>query len=100
MRPDRSRAARAVRKESGVRPRIPRTLRGRATAAAVLTMVVALAIGGGWLYVILRGNLVDNAGARTELAARQAAADIAAGHGRPHGDLPEPDGGVDAVLVL
>ncbi|WP_055566383.1 sensor histidine kinase [Streptomyces atriruber] len=79
---------------------MPRTLRARATAAAVLIMVVALSIGGGWLYVTLRGNLIDNAGARTELAARQAAADIAAGPGRPSGDMPEPDGGVDAVLVL
>ncbi len=82
------------------RPRLPRTLRARATAAAVLIMVVALSIGGGWLYVALRGNLMDSAAARTELAARQAAADIVAKPGHLHGDLPEPAGGVDALLVL
>ncbi|MEU7576256.1 HAMP domain-containing sensor histidine kinase [Streptomyces sp. NPDC041068] len=83
-----------------LRPRLPRTLRARATAAAVLIMVAALSIGGGWLYVTLRGNLMDNAAARTELAARQAVADIAVDPGHLPRDLPEPDGGVDALLVL
>ncbi|MFF3641515.1 sensor histidine kinase [Streptomyces sp. NPDC002564] len=63
-------------------------------------MILALSLGGGWLYATLRGNLIENTSARTELAARQAAADIAARPGPPHGDMPEPDGGVDAVLVL
>ncbi|MGH4029962.1 sensor histidine kinase [Actinomycetota bacterium Odt1-20B] len=79
---------------------MPRTLRARSTAAAVVTMVIALAAGGGWLYLTLRNNLLDDVSDRTELAARQTAAMITADPKRLHADLPEPDGGVDSVLVL
>ncbi|ATL25895.1 sensor histidine kinase [Streptomyces formicae] len=78
----------------------PRTLRARATAAAVLTMVLALAVGGGWLYLTLRDNVLDNAADRTELAARQTVAALMTGKDELPSDLPEPDDGVDAVLVL
>ncbi|MFF0746901.1 sensor histidine kinase [Streptomyces sp. NPDC004111] len=90
----------APRAPRRLRPHAPRTLRARATLAAVLVMVVALALGGGWLYVTLRGNLADSTAARTELAARQAAADIAARPGPLPADMPEPAGGVDALVVL
>ncbi|MFE0172800.1 sensor histidine kinase [Streptomyces sp. NPDC059002] len=78
----------------------PHTLRARATAAAVLTMVLALSVGGGWLYLTLRDNVLDNAADRTELAARQTVAALTAEPGKYPADLPEPDDGVDAVLVL
>ncbi len=81
------------------RPPWPRTLRARTTVAAALTMVLALTAGGGWLYLTLRGNLLDNAGARTELAARKITTFPAASPVHPV-PLPEPAGGVDAVLVL
>lgn len=83
-------------------PPRPRTLRARTTVAAVLTMIVALTAGGGWLFLTLRGNLLDNAADRTELAARKTAATAtpAPAPGTPPTDLPEPDNAVDAVLVL
>ncbi|MGX8905051.1 sensor histidine kinase [Streptomyces netropsis] len=76
----------------------PRTVRGRSAAAAALAMALVLAGGGGWLYVILRANLLDNANGRTELAAREVAARADAG---PLPSLlPAPRSGVDVVLVL
>ncbi|MFJ2767053.1 sensor histidine kinase [Streptomyces sp. NPDC087300] len=97
-RPRRSR----LRRLPPIHPRLPwpRTLRARATAAAVLTMVLALAVGGGWLYLTLRDNVLDNAADRTELAARQTVAALMTGTDKLPSDLPEPDDGVDAVLVL
>ncbi|GGR19344.1 sensor histidine kinase [Streptomyces netropsis] len=77
---------------------LPRTVRGRSAAAAALAMALVLAAGGGWLYVILRANLLDNANGRTELAAREVAARADAG---PLPSLlPAPRSGVDVVLVL
>ncbi|MEW2577260.1 sensor histidine kinase [Streptomyces syringium] len=80
-------------------PRLwPRTVRGRSAAAAALAMTLVLAGGGGWLYVILRANLLDNANGRTELAAREVAA--LADAGPLPSLLPAPRPGVDVVLVL
>ncbi|MEV0263577.1 HAMP domain-containing sensor histidine kinase [Streptomyces sp. NPDC050617] len=81
---------------------VPRTVRARATAAAALTMAVILAAGGGWLYLVLRHNLLDNAAERTELAARKTAAGLGPepGDGRSSAGLAQPDGGVDSVFVL
>ncbi|MEU2511249.1 sensor histidine kinase [Streptomyces syringium] len=76
----------------------PRTVRGRSAAAAALAMALVLAGGGGWLYVILRANLLDNANGRTELAAREVAA--LADAGPLPSLLPAPRPGVDVVLVL
>ncbi|GAU71060.1 two-component histidine kinase [Streptomyces sp. NBRC 110611] len=78
--------------------RWPRTVRARCAAAAALTMALVLAVGGGWLYTILRANLLDNTTGRTELAARKVAAQADAG-GLPD-LLPAPSSGVDLVLVL
>ncbi|KOG50238.1 hypothetical protein ADK38_44825, partial [Streptomyces varsoviensis] len=61
----------ADRPHRRLRRLLPRTVRARATAAAALTMAVILAAGGGWLYLVLRHNLLDNAAERTELAARK-----------------------------
>lgn len=73
-------------------------MRGRAAAAAALAMACVLAAGGGWLYVMLRANLLDNTTSRTEVAARKVAAQA------DTGVLPEvlssPADGVDLVLVL
>ncbi|MGI5527058.1 sensor histidine kinase [Streptomyces syringium] len=77
---------------------LPRTVRGRSAAAAALAMALVLAGGGGWLYVILRANLLDNANGRTELAAREVAA--LADAGPLPSLLPAPRSGVDMVLVL
>ncbi|MEU1677121.1 HAMP domain-containing sensor histidine kinase [Streptomyces roseifaciens] len=80
------------------RPRLPRTLRGRCAAAAALAMAVVLGVGGTWLYTVLRANLLDTTTGRTELAAREVAAQADAG------ELPallaSPRTGVDVVLVL
>ncbi|MFI0261244.1 sensor histidine kinase [Streptomyces sp. NPDC017056] len=81
-------------------PRAPgfRSMRGRAAAAAALAMACVLAVGGGWLYAMLRANLLDNTTSRTEVAARKVAAQA------DTGALPEalssPADGVDLVLVL
>ncbi|MBP2401804.1 sensor histidine kinase [Streptomyces syringium] len=77
---------------------LPRTVRGRSAAAAALAMALVLAGGGGWLYAILRTNLLDNANGRTELAAREVAA--LADAGPLPSLLPAPRSGVDMVLVL
>lgn len=77
---------------------LPRTVRGRAAAAAALAMTLLLAAGGAWLYTILRTNLLDNANSRTELAARETASLIDSGE--LPALLPAPRSGVDVVLVL
>ncbi|MGW1199470.1 sensor histidine kinase [Streptomyces sp. NPDC002536] len=77
---------------------LPRTVRGRAAAAAALAMTLLLAAGGAWLYTVLRTNLLDNANSRTELAARETAA--LADSGDLPALLPAPRSGVDVVLVL
>ncbi|WP_223268528.1 sensor histidine kinase [Streptosporangium nondiastaticum] len=80
------------------RLRPPRTVRGRCAAAAALAMAVVLGVGGTWLYTVLRANLLDTTTGRTELAAREVAAQADAG------ELPallaSPRTGVDIVLVL
>ncbi|MEU5191451.1 hypothetical protein AB0G83_30535, partial [Streptomyces klenkii] len=80
------------------RLRPPRTVRGRCAAAAALAMAVVLGVGGTWLYMVLRANLLDTTTGRTELAAREVAAQADAG------ELPAllaaPRAGVDIVLVL
>ncbi|MEU8548350.1 HAMP domain-containing sensor histidine kinase [Streptomyces roseoverticillatus] len=80
------------------RVRLPRTVRGRCAAAAALAMAVVLGVGGTWLYTVLRANLLDTTTGRTELAAREVAAQADAG------ELPallaSPRAGVDIVLVL
>ncbi|MFF7026001.1 sensor histidine kinase [Streptomyces klenkii] len=80
------------------RLRPPRTVRGRCAAAAALAMAVVLGVGGTWLYLVLRANLLDTTTGRTELAAREVAAQADAG------ELPAllaaPRTGVDIVLVL
>ncbi|MEV4505159.1 sensor histidine kinase [Streptomyces klenkii] len=80
------------------RLRPPRTVRGRCAAAAALAMAVVLGVGGTWLYTVLRANLLDTTTGRTELAAREVAAQADAG------ELPAllgaPRAGVDIVLVL
>ncbi|MFF4606484.1 sensor histidine kinase [Streptomyces sp. NPDC001339] len=77
--------------------RRPRTVRARCAAAAALTMALVLAVGGGWLYTLLRANLLDNTTGRTELAARKVAAQADAG-ALPD-LLPAPSSGVDLVFV-
>ncbi|MFI9233724.1 sensor histidine kinase [Streptomyces rimosus] len=73
-------------------------MRGRTAAAAALAMALVLAVGGGWLYVLLRANLLDNTTSRTEVAARKVAAQ--ADTGALPGVLTSPADGVDLVLVL
>ncbi|MFK8847353.1 sensor histidine kinase [Streptomyces sp. Ac-502] len=73
-------------------------MRGRTAAAAALAMGLVLAVGGGWLYVLLRANLLDNTTSRTEVAARKVAAQ--ADTGALPEVLPSPAEGVDLVLVL
>ncbi|MDG4859067.1 hypothetical protein P8605_13040, partial [Streptomyces sp. T-3] len=82
------------------RPRIPlpRTVRARTAAAAALAMALLLAVGGGWLYTVLRANLLDDTSGRTELAARKAASLVDTGAAPDQ--LPAPEGGVDMVVVL
>ncbi|GAA0337990.1 HAMP domain-containing sensor histidine kinase [Streptomyces blastmyceticus] len=77
---------------------LPRTVRGRAAAAAALAMALVLGVGGSWLYAVLRTNLLDTTNGRTELAAREVAAQADAG-GLP-ALLAAPRAGVDVVLVL
>ncbi|WP_030016948.1 sensor histidine kinase [Streptomyces monomycini] len=76
----------------------PASMRGRTAAAAALAMGLVLAVGGGWLYVLLRANLLDNTTSRTEVAARKVAAQ--ADTGALPEVLPSPAEGVDLVLVL
>ncbi|GCD36866.1 two-component sensor histidine kinase [Streptomyces chrestomyceticus JCM 4735] len=73
-------------------------MRGRTAAAAALAMGLVLAVGGGWLYALLRANLLDNTTSRTEVAARKVAAQ--ADTGALPDVLPSPADGVDLVLVL
>ncbi|MEF3118367.1 HAMP domain-containing sensor histidine kinase [Streptomyces chrestomyceticus] len=73
-------------------------MRGRTAAAAALAMGLVLAVGGGWLYALLRANLLDNTTSRTEVAARKVAAQ--ADTGVLPEVLPSPADGVDLVLVL
>ncbi|RSO16614.1 two-component sensor histidine kinase [Streptomyces sp. WAC 06725] len=73
-------------------------MRGRTAAAAALAMALVLAVGGGWLYALLRANLLDNTTSRTEVAARKVAAQ--ADTGALPGVLTSPADGVDLVLVL
>ncbi|KAA6221203.1 sensor histidine kinase [Streptomyces albofaciens JCM 4342] len=73
-------------------------MRGRSAAAAALAMALVLAVGGGWLYALLRANLLDNTTSRTEVAARKVAAQ--ADTGALPGVLASPADGVDLVLVL
>ncbi|MFF3273002.1 sensor histidine kinase [Streptomyces chrestomyceticus] len=73
-------------------------MRGRTAAAAALAMGLVLAVGGGWLYALLRANLLDNTTSRTEVAARKVAAQ--ADTGALPEVLPSPADGVDLVLVL
>ncbi|MFF3745402.1 ATP-binding protein [Streptomyces kronopolitis] len=75
---------------------LPRSVRARAATAAALVMAMVLAVGGAWLYMTLTDNLLDNTQDRTELAARKVAARTGP---LPH-HLPQPPGGVDAVVVL
>ncbi|MEV8479516.1 HAMP domain-containing sensor histidine kinase [Streptomyces sp. NPDC051173] len=77
---------------------LPRTVRGRAAAAAALAMALVLGVGGSWLYAVLRTNLLDDTNGRTELAAREVAAQGDAG--RLPTLLAAPRAGVDVVLVL
>ncbi|RXS73193.1 HAMP domain-containing protein [Streptomyces sp. TM32] len=74
----------------------PRSVRARAATAAALVMAMVLAVGGAWLYVTLTDNLLDNTQDRTELAARK----VAGTTGALPRHLPQPAGGVDAVVVL
>lgn len=76
----------------------PVSVRGRTAAAAALAMGLLLAVGGGWLYALLRANLLDNTTSRTEVAARKVAAQ--ADTGALPEVLPSPADGVDLVLVL
>ncbi|MFI2237210.1 sensor histidine kinase [Streptomyces chrestomyceticus] len=73
-------------------------MRGRTAAAAALAMGLVLAVGGGWLYALLRANLLDNTTSRTEVAARKVAAQ--ADTGALPEVLPSPADGVDLVLVM
>ncbi|MEV5594912.1 HAMP domain-containing sensor histidine kinase [Streptomyces sp. NPDC052496] len=73
-------------------------MRGRTATAAALAMALLLAVGGAWLYVVLRANLLDNTTSRTEVAARKVAAQ--ADTGALPGLLSSPADGVDLVLVL
>lgn len=75
---------------------LPRSVRARAATAAALVMAMVLAVGGAWLYMTLTDNLLDNTQDRTELAARK----VAAHTGPLPRHLPQPAGGVDAVVVL
>lgn len=75
---------------------LPRSVRARAATAAALVMAMVLAVGGAWLYMTLTDNLLDNTQDRTELAARK----VAARTGPLPRHLPQPAGGVDAVVVL
>ncbi|MFJ3925722.1 sensor histidine kinase [Streptomyces sp. NPDC090022] len=75
------------------------TLRARAAVAGALAMTAVLAAGGLWLHTLLRANLLENTGGRTELAARKVAAQIDGRTLPPDGRLPAPEGGVDLVLV-
>ncbi len=61
-------------------------------------MTVLLVLGGLWLFTTLRANLLDSTEDRTELAARKVAADVAADQLTSH--LPDPEGGVDSLVVL
>ncbi|MFI1307788.1 ATP-binding protein [Streptomyces sioyaensis] len=74
----------------------PRSVRARAATAAALVMAMVLAVGGAWLYATLTDNLLDNTQDRTELAARK----VAGTTGALPRHLPQPAGGVDAVVVL
>ncbi|OKH97249.1 hypothetical protein A6A06_32225 [Streptomyces sp. CB02923] len=76
----------------------PASMRGRTAAAAALAMGLVLAVGGGWLYVLLRANLLDNTTSRTEVAARKVAAQ--ADTGALPAVLSSPADGVDLVLAL
>ncbi|MET3986719.1 HAMP domain-containing sensor histidine kinase [Streptomyces sp. PvR034] len=75
------------------------SVRARAALAAALAMTAVLAMGGIWLYGLLRANLMDNTNGRTELAARKVAAQLDT-RTLPTGRLPAPESGVDLVLVL
>ncbi|MFI5981306.1 sensor histidine kinase [Streptomyces sp. NPDC051555] len=81
------------------RKRRPSSVRARAALAAALAMAAVLAVGGIWLYGLLRANLLDNTNGRTELAARKVAAQLDT-RTLPAGRLPAPESGVDLVLVL
>ncbi|WP_327354044.1 sensor histidine kinase [Streptomyces sp. NBC_01304] len=89
---------RTTRNPKRFRLPLPRTVRARTAAAAALAMALLLAVGGGWLYTVLRANLLDDTSGRTELAARKAASLVDTG-AAPH-QLPAPEGGVDMVVVL
>ncbi|WP_433855635.1 ATP-binding protein [Streptomyces kronopolitis] len=75
---------------------LPHSVRARSATAAALVMAMVLAVGGAWLYMTLTDNLLDNTQDRTELAARK----VAARTGPLPRHLPQPAGGVDAVVVL
>ncbi|MFD7665469.1 sensor histidine kinase [Streptomyces sp. NPDC059788] len=106
--PDRAARVRTGRLRAGRRrtgpvrttrfPPRPASMRGRSAAAAALAMALVLAVGGGWLYALLRANLLDNTTSRTEVAARKVAAQ--ADTGALPDVLPSPADGVDLVLVL
>ncbi|WP_330332066.1 HAMP domain-containing histidine kinase [Streptomyces sp. NBC_00536] len=81
------------------RGRLLGSVRARAALGAALAMAAVLAVGGIWLYGVLRANLLENTTGRTELAARKVAAQLDT-RALPAGRLPAPESGVDLVFVL
>ncbi|MFE0189798.1 ATP-binding protein [Streptomyces sp. NPDC059008] len=71
--------------------RAPGSVRARAAAGATVVVALALIAAGTAVLLVLRGNLQQQAGLRSEVAAREVAAQIATGTGYPKLDLPDGD---------
>ncbi|MFI6769717.1 ATP-binding protein [Streptomyces sp. NPDC050355] len=71
--------------------RAPGSVRARAAAGATAVVALALIAAGTAVLLVLRGNLQQQAGLRSEVAAREVAAQIATGTAYPKLDLPDGD---------
>ncbi len=67
------------------------SVRARATLAATLVVAVALVAAGAAVLISLRTNLIHEADAQADSAARKVAADLAAGLAYDRLDLPDSD---------
>ena len=73
------------------------SVRARTTLAATLVVAFVLVAVGAAVVVLLRANLVDSAQNRAELAAREVAAQLAAG--TAPGSVDDPDGGIVGAIA-
>lgn len=67
------------------------SVRARAAAGATAVVALALVAAGVAVLLVLRGNLREQSGLQSEVAAREVAAQIATGTAYPKLDLPDGD---------